>query len=102
MGVESYCVKFYLVHDLWRAWLWGEEEIGTRCLDHGGACVWLYLGCICEAGVRVYPPVGKFSTCSGLPLAPDGGKQVQEQIASAPRHLFPSRSPDCGGHYEVF
>lgn len=35
-------------------------------------------------------------------LAPDGGKQVQEQIASAPRHLFPSRSPDCAGHYEVF
>lgn len=30
------------------------------------------------------------------------GKQVQERIASAPRHLFPSRSPDCAGHYEVF
>lgn len=44
MGVESYCVKFYLVHDLWRAWRWRGEETRMRCLDHGGAGVWLYLG----------------------------------------------------------
>jgi len=44
MGVESYCVKFYLVHDLWRAWCWQGKETRMRCLDHGGAGVWLYLG----------------------------------------------------------
>lgn len=40
MGGESYCVKFYLVHDLWRARRWLGEEIGMRFPDHGGACLW--------------------------------------------------------------
>lgn len=36
MGVESYCVKFYLVRDLWWASRWRREEMGVRQLDHGG------------------------------------------------------------------
>lgn len=86
MGVESYCVKFYLVRDLWRAWRWRGKEIGTRCLDHGGGRAWLYLGCGCKAGVRVCLSVGKLAVFSGLLLAPDRGKQVLKQRAIVPHH----------------
>lgn len=109
MGVESYCVKFYLVRDLWRAWRWRGKEIGTRCLDHGGVRAWLYLGCGCEAGVRVCLSVGKLAVFSGLLLAPDRGKQVLKQRAIVPHHLSSSQitppprpAPDCKGHSKVF
>ena len=44
MGVESYCVKFYLVRDLWRAWRWQGKETRPWRLDHGGPqIIWVYL-----------------------------------------------------------
>ena len=76
MGVESYCVKFYLVRDLWRAWRWRGEETRPWHLDHGGPQI---SGCICEAGVRVCPPVGEFSMCSGLPQAPNRGNPSRSE-----------------------
>lgn len=33
---------------------------------------------------------------------PDGGKQVQEQIACGPHQPSPPRAPNCQGHSKVF
>lgn len=90
MGAESHCVKFYLARDLWRAWRWCGKEIGARGLDHGGVCVGLDLGGGCEAGVGARLAVPRTPLSSGLLWAPDGGKRVQEQMASVPCHPSPS------------
>lgn len=93
MGVQSSCVKFYLVHDLWRAWRWRGKEIGTRCLDHDGVCVWLYLGCGYEAGVRVCPSAGKLPIFSGLLWHPVEGNGSRGKRRLSLTTCLPPRAP---------
>lgn len=76
MGVEAYCVKFYLAHDLWRVGA-RRQEMGARCLVMAGfafAFIWVVFGrlwarfCLCELPIL-----------SELRLEAHRGKQIQEQ-----------------------
>lgn len=91
MGAESYCVKFYLVHDLWRAWRWRGKETRMGCLDHGGAGVWLYLGVFVKLESGSARPSVKFPHALG-----SLGTQQRKTLLGAKRKLPCHLSPQGG------